>query len=135
MDVQQKDFEKIYLEAYYYVFDINHSIKLNAKNSELDDLLIDNKLSSWAYITAYNPKSIPLCESENISRNENLFNEIKNHIVYKGESGCKKGNWEAEIGYLILGIELDEAVKLASKYEQNAFIFGELNQNAQLIFC
>ena len=128
------DFSEIYNNAYYLIYNINYYIKINDVNPLIDKLFNDLKIKEWAFITAFNPQSIPLCKEENKSLNENLFNDLKAYKVMLGESGDLNNNWEKEKSYLVLGIELSEAIKLAKKYNQRAILYGKLNNKSELIF-
>ncbi|TGL60874.1 DUF3293 domain-containing protein [Leptospira sarikeiensis] len=121
-----------YLGSEYIVFDPELIIKIGEKHPELDLFLKQKQVSTWAFITAYNPKSKLLSPEENRLRNQNLEKEIARFEFKKGVG--RKGNWSEE-SYLVLGGSLDFVLNLGRKFDQNAFVYGEIDSEAKLIFC
>ncbi len=89
---------------------------------------------TWALITAANPYSKPLSELENQQRQQKLIEYLQElpwswlDAVGKDRSGV----WTPEPSLLILGIDRFEAIAVGRKFEQNALVYGELNQPAEL---
>ena len=123
-----------YLKAYYYIIELDTSIIADELNHQLDNYLQKNNHTSWAIITAYNPKSIVLCEQENKSNNENLKNDLKNYKFLNTKSGSNSSDWGIEYGFIIFNITKERSLKIAKKYNQNAILFGEQHKKAELIF-
>ena len=125
------DFERIYKDSIYEISidDKIKYIKIDALHPWLDDY------KSWAYITAYNPHSQLMSKQENTARNNQLLKDIQNlklnyvlGISYEADTY----DWE-EYGFLIFDISLPQAKRLASRYEQRAFIFGKKHEKSRLI--
>jgi len=95
-----------------------------------------SQYNSWAYITAYNPHPQVLTEKENISRNEKLLQDIKEKgfKYFPGQSYEPGSKSWLEKGYLILDMDFDTAKKLACKYGQLAFLYGERDKKTRLVF-
>ncbi len=127
------DLIKLYENAIYYIAAINYNLKINDYNTILDKFICSYNETSWAIITAYNPQSI-VCNIElNKEANDLLLLEISNFNYFIVESTDVKQKWNTEIGYLILGINLEEATKLGKKYNQRAIVFGEIKKMASII--
>ncbi len=126
-----------YLKTDYIVRDetINLTLRIDEKNSDLEDLLVKNESNSAAFLTAYNPFSQLLSRAENEKRQEELVSLLK-------EKGCKflygcgesqTDDWAPEPSVLILGIDCQTALELARRFEQNAFLFIEKGSAPKLI--
>jgi hypothetical protein len=90
--------------------------------------------STWALITAANPYSQPLSARENQRRDRRLSKHLKglqlSLIPAMGKDPT--GIWTPEPSWLILGIARPKAIAIGQKFEQNAIVYGELNQAAEL---
>jgi hypothetical protein len=89
---------------------------------------------TWALITAANPYSQPLSERENQRRYQRLSKHLQGLelplIPAMGKDPT--GVWTPELSWLILGITRPKAIAIGQKFEQNAIVYGELNQAAEL---
>ena len=103
----------------------------------LDQLLEENAAASWAFLTAWNPYSQQLADEENTARQNLLIEELNSRgmTYFHGAGEDPNGEWPPEESVLIFGIELDEAIALAKRFEQNAIVFGRLGEAARLIWC
>lgn len=122
-----------YNQAEYYVDGFNEPLKVGVIHTGINDLLKRLNVSSWCFITAWNPLSIELSLQENTKRNEELFADLHDDQVIKGEGRDPNGKWHPEQSFLIIGISRKKAVDLAVKFGQRAIIYGETNQPAELI--
>jgi hypothetical protein len=111
-------------------------LRIGDSHSEMDKLLRDHGVRNWAYITAYNPASKPLDETENARRQDLLEEEIllAGYTVYRGAGIPDTDSWTPERSVLVLGIEQNSAVILAKKYGQAAIVFGSLGTLAELVW-
>ncbi len=129
--------EKQLLEAYlntdYKVFNPSLTIKIGEHNVELDKLLISNNVTEWAYITPLNPFSKILSKEENDLRFEELKNKITTNIFFEGEGVGTDPSWKPERSLLIMGITKDEAIEIGNEFEQNAIVYGNVYQTAELL--
>ena len=93
------------------------------------------ELKEWAFITAWNPNSIPLTTEENKQRNAYLLDDIrsKGYASHLGRGSSEDGNW-SEDSFFIENISKEEALFYALKYEQCAFVYGKANQVSELIW-
>lgn len=127
------DLIKLYESAIYYIVTINYNLKINDYNPILDKFISSYNAKTWAIITAYNPQSIVCSIELNKKSNELLLKDIENFTYFITESTDKKQEWETEIGYLILDISLNEAIKIGKNYNQRAIVFGNINKIAKIV--
>ena len=96
---------------------------------------LNTKIKSWAFITAWNPLPVILTYEENVARNNSLLSDLTNdgYICHLGKGISADGKWEEE-SFFIENINKGTALEFAVKYGQMAFVYGELNQVAELIY-
>ena len=112
-------------------------IRVGARCLRLDQELADRNLSSWAYLTAYNPGSKLLPDAENTVRHQELMRAVQSGgwACYPGTGVPDAPSWKPEESLLILGIERPQAIELASHFGQLALVWGCRDAVAQLVFC
>ncbi len=127
-----------YLKTAYVISDeaFNFTLRVNEKNSDLDDLLRLYQKEFAAFLTAYNPRSELLNRSENEKRQRELISilEAKGYQFLGGYGQSQTSDWSPEASVLILGMDLQTASKLARRFEQNAFLFIAKGAAPELIF-
>lgn len=130
----------ILLKAYFDTsYETNETPKfkilIGQINEELNTYLAKENLSSWAFITAENPHSTNLPMEENEYRNSQLEKIIQkqSYMYIKGKGIPKDKNWNPENSYLVMNMSKAKAKELCTKFEQNAFIFGEIDKAPELI--
>ncbi len=126
-----------YLKTDYVVKDetINLTLRIDEKNSDLEDLLVKNESNSAAFLTAYNPFSQQLRRLENEKRQEELVSILKEkgYKFLYGYGESQTDDWTAEPSVLILGVDCQTALEIARQFEQNAFLFIEKSNAPKLI--
>jgi hypothetical protein len=95
----------------------------------------NSNIKTWAFITAWNPLPTILTYEENVERNNSLLLELNNdgYICHLGKGVSADGKWEEE-SFFIENINKQNALEFSIKYSQMAFVYGELNQAAELIY-
>ena len=125
------------LQAYkstkYKVFKTNLIIQIGVTNDSLNELVIQHNATEWAYITAYNPYSRILTDIENQSRHLELKELTRSYLTYEGHGVGTDAAWEPELSLLILGINKEEAIVLGKRFEQNAIVYGKINNVPELL--
>jgi hypothetical protein len=112
------------------------NVRIGESNKKLNSYLNKKNYNSWVFITASNPMSIvQLSDAINTQRNIKLKNQIINNAwpFLHGQGVPDKGNWRSEESFMIFNISKNEAIKLAKKFDQRAFVFGEINKTAELV--
>ncbi len=130
------DFEAAYTAAHYLVFSPQLSLRVGEKHPSVDDLLTKTGHSCWAFLTAENPYSEALSPQQNQQRTQQLARDLKqmNLPVFNAEGQDPNREWPPESSFLILGLDLAHAQKLAIKYQQHAYLWGRLRQKAKLVW-
>lgn len=125
-----------YENTQYTILEPKVSILLNHKNPILDKWLEEKNVSSWAFITAFNPYSILLPEEKNLAA-QDLFREKiaslgLSFLEGKGESA--NGDFPTEDSLFIFGISKEKSMEIATELEQNAFLFGSIYENSEILY-
>lgn len=102
------------------------------------DLLAAHKrhnVECSAFLTACNPFSRRLEESENVIRQAALGAELKRRglVFLAGVGAHPSGDWPGEDSFLVLGLDLEAATVLGSRLEQNGFVWSGADGVPQLI--
>ena len=93
-------------------------------------------LACWAFLTAFNPLPLQLTEIQNQARHQELVKVLEEACLafYPGEGRGDSGSWPPERSVLILGISREDALALAVRFGQVAFVYGEPNQQSELVW-
>ncbi len=132
--IPQKLYDAYVLAEYIVEKPFFLEIKVNQNNHQFNDYLNKNNYTSWGFITAWNPYSKELPLTENKKRNQELLKELEeqNYTYLDGEG--RGDNW-SEKSFLVFDISKKDIIQLAKKHQQNAVLFGNINEEAQLVFC
>jgi hypothetical protein len=128
-----QDFIEAYNNTNYMIPIEDIIIRIGEENTKLDALLKKHNANSYAFITAHNPKSVVLSEEENNIRHNQLKQCIKDYLYWEGEGIGSDPAWKPEKSLLILAITKADAMKIGTKFEQNAIIYGRINEQAELL--
>jgi hypothetical protein len=92
---------------------------------------------SWAYLTAWNPASVPQMEFVNRGRQEELELSLRGSGfgVLPGVSRDPTGQWPDEEGLLAIGLGWEQALTLGRRFGQNAILAGLGEGRVQLLRC
>jgi hypothetical protein len=97
-------------------------MKIGEQSDDLRVLLGSMGVESAAFITAWNPRSEQLTDDENDDRQGMLLTDIEkirlNYLVGYGQLD----DWQ-EYSYLVLGIDKDQATAMATRFEQNGYVW------------
>jgi hypothetical protein len=132
-----EDLETLYRRAIYVVDDgdVKITIRLGHENTELSDYLATLKASTWAFLTAFNPNSLPATLEQNTARQAELIQLVEQHgYSYLHGYGTGK-DWLREASIFIIDIPHTEAIKLAQKFHQSAILWGEIGIEPELVWC
>jgi hypothetical protein len=111
-------------------------IRVGERSGALEQLLQSSGVRQWAFMTASNPKSRKLPDTENARRNEAMKAMIE-------QSGWRwldaigvpdRPDWQPEHSVLVLGIDRNSALELAKKWDQLAIVCGMQGEPAQLVW-
>jgi hypothetical protein len=113
------------------------ALRVGQRSAELDDLLAGQGVTTWAYVTAFNPGSQLLPADENVLRHRELERLLASlgFEAYPGQGIGDDGQWPPEASFLVLGIRRTDAVRLGLRFGQTAVVYGELGHEAELVVC
>lgn len=113
------------------------TIRIGETVPQLDALLEQHGVRSWAFITAWNPGSRQLPEPENLARHAELEHRIATLglATLPGAGEDQSGSWHPEQSVLVLGIDRATARDLGREFGQNAIVVGTLSEPAELLLC
>jgi hypothetical protein len=110
-------------------------IRVGQASEPLDRLLDDRGVTSWAYVTAYNPGSQRLPPEANAARQRQLEEAVRvAYATYRGEGVGDDGRWPPEPSLLILGIDEPAAAALGRRFGQAAIVCGSRGEAARLVW-
>ena len=131
----KEELKQHYLNTTYSVFidDEQYDIKIEqALPQQINRLIRKDKTA--AIITAWNPRSQKLSESENKTRNSTLRSRLKDYTIFNAlGQGCDV-SWPAEESFLVIGIAKEQAELVAVQFEQNAYVWCECEKPVSLVF-
>jgi hypothetical protein len=93
-------------------------------------------VSTSTFVTAWNPYSKSLSESENKDRHNQLSTQVSilNLQMVSGEGIDPSGHWPGEPSLLILGSSFRDACQLGLNFEQNAIVWVGRNAIPKLVW-
>ena len=135
-----KPIDSVLWKAYEQTDFIVHSapefvLNIGQFSDQLIQLFSFHKVTTAAFVTAYNPFSKQLSRDENSVQQSNFVKEVQSRGLsfLEGLGQHLNHKWEDEPSLLILGIAFEAAKKLARTYDQNAFVWCDESCIPQLI--
>ena len=112
-------------------------IRVGNTHTELDAVLATHNVGNWVYITACNPASHQLSDSDNSRRQKYLEDWIceAGRVYFTGQGVGDGGKWPPEPSFLVLGVSRPDAIQWGHKFGQNAVVWGERSKAAMLVDC
>ncbi|MCP1340407.1 DUF3293 domain-containing protein [Idiomarina sp. M1R2S28] len=111
-------------------------LAIGRKNTDFDRLCERLGHTAGTFITACNPQSQLLANTENKSRNRQLatrLEQMTEFYCFSGEGLDRDKQWPPEASFMVLGLSQQTAIDLAREYQQNALVWIEYQQAAVLI--
>lgn len=135
----RQELEEAYKATDYVVEEGNVKIviRLDRKNRELDQLLAELAINTWAFITAFNPRSERLMEKENVARHSELLaaTTAGNYEFLNGYGRGSIGDWPPEKSLFIFNIDREAAIEIGKRFGQNAIVVGQVGGVPELVWC
>lgn len=103
------------------------------ENQKFLEFLNNNRIHTWSLITADNPHSTRIDEEKNSALRKLLAQDLKDYKTLRCV-GMDQANSHHEIGYFVAGITREFIRKIASKYGQNAVIFGSKDSPVEVLW-
>lgn len=114
-----------------FVADAELVLRCGDRHPLLDAVLGQHGLSTWAFLTAWNPGGELRPAEENRQRQAQLQEAIKGAGLAFYPGVGELDGW-TEDSLLVLGPSLTQAFGWASTFGQAAFLWGEVDQPARL---
>ena len=111
-------------------------IRIHQSAPVLDEWMILNGYTTWAFITAWNPIGVLEHKlEENIKRNQGLLLKLQelDVTILPGWGIPDLPVWPPEASFLVLGISKAEATDISVHFAQRAFVFGRVLEKAELV--
>lgn len=133
--VIDKDTVKAYQETHYKVEgDTPMTLLVGTANNALAALHEATQVESSAFVTACNPFSKPFAPAANAQRQEALAQELTQlGFKFIDAIGQHPASEWVEPSFLALGLSLEAAKELGSRYEQSAIIWVGSDAVPQLV--
>jgi Protein of unknown function (DUF3293) len=123
---------------YVAVFSANerHVVRIGERHALLDERLAEQKLNTWAFITAYNPGSALLSGEENVFLQNLLEATLKDRRLpyWPAYHESKDGAWPTEKSCFVAGLDENTALEIARMFAQKAVVFGKNGEKARLMW-
>jgi hypothetical protein len=134
------DLIEAYLQTAYCVYldeGREECLKIGEKSPWLDHLLHSAGQHFSVFITAENPGSKALEEDVNRQRTSALRDLLADsgYHFLEGYGVGQTSDWPPEQSFLVFGMNREKGLDLARKLGQNAFVFTEQGQPAELVFA
>jgi hypothetical protein len=114
--------------ATFYRFDVPDAellLKVGEPSMALAGLLRNRGANCAAVITAFNPQAQSRSAALNRAAQEQLLNDLRTagYACVAGRNEDPAGQWPVEESLLVLGLDLETAQALATRYGQVAFLW------------
>ena len=133
-----KRLESAYKRTVYRVVIDDKSIDLfvGDLSSTLDSELRKRSVDHWVFVTAFNPGSIPQSDLENHLQNESLYRNLEDFgfEVLRCDAIDPHGEWATECGFIVLGMDRQAGLDVATKFGQNAILWGVAGRRVELVW-
>jgi hypothetical protein len=127
---------KTYLQTAYVVWAPQgvHALRIGARHPAFDAELTAVGATSWAFITAWNPGSIPREAEQNTRAQGELVRVIAQlgFQAWPAEGKADSGGWREE-SLCVLDLEAAAAVAVGRRFGQLAVVVGQPGGAAQLL--
>jgi hypothetical protein len=111
-----------------------HALRIGARHRAFDAELASAGVKCWAFVTAWNPGSLPRSAEENSRAQAELVRTLSELDLraWPGEGKADAGGWREE-SLCVLGLEAPSAVALGRRFGQLAVVVGRVGEPAQLL--
>ncbi|WP_020571402.1 DUF3293 domain-containing protein [Neolewinella persica] len=103
-------------------------LKIGQHHPDFDDWLTEQGYRKYAFLTAFNPRSVLYSPADNTERQESLHQLLRvGGLPFAPAAGRDpEGNWPTEIGVFLFDVPSGEVHELARVFGQNAVVEGKV---------
>ena len=127
---------RAYTETAYHVHgELGFTLHVGKTSADLLAAHARQGVDCSAYLTAWNPFSQPTDDIANAARQAELLGALSRLglVCMPGLGRHPSNDWPGEDSVLALGLALDEAKALGTRFEQNAIVWSGADAIPQLI--
>lgn len=112
------------------------TLNIGTPNPRFDRELDRRHVATAVVVTAYNPRSVVLSDTENRARHAELtaLLDARGCDYALGEGRDPSGHWKAELECVVFGIPVEVGLELARRFEQNAIVFVKRGGPPELFY-
>lgn len=131
-----KTFKQLYESTIYSLDELNFTLFCNERNRSWDKFCKQCSIVNYALITPYNPQSKKIEDWENRQRliEFTLMIEEHGYAYFKYRSIDPRGEWEDELGLVLINRPLEESVEFAERYNQVAIVEALVGNPLKLLW-
>ncbi|GMT98367.1 hypothetical protein KH5H1_24860 [Corallococcus caeni] len=118
------------------VGDREHVLRVDALHPVLDAALTVHGITTWAFITAWNPRAQPCPPDTNARLQQDLLAllEAQGHPSVSAVGEADDRRWFEE-SLFVPGLSRDEARRIGRLFDQEAVLWGSVGGAAELVPC
>jgi hypothetical protein len=125
-----RDAQRAAFRATHYRFDYPDGellLTVDAPSAILAALLRSNGVETMAVLTAFNPGGNLQAPPINVRAQQLLLDDLAagGFSLFSGRNEDPSGEWPVEQSFLVLGITLGQARKIAARHNQLAFLWTD----------
>lgn len=111
-------------------------LQLDVFNPRLKAVHDQLRVDCSAFLTAWNPRSVPMPAAENAAALERMRREIANLglLSWPGWGRDPNGNWAAEESLFVPGLVLERASELGRQFDQHAIVHAQHDAVPRLVW-
>jgi len=110
-------------------------LRIGQHSDRLASLFAGYKVNCGAFLTAFNPHGIRQADVRNERAHDQLaelLDALAVHVI-EGTGCSEESDWPAEPGFFALGLTLEQARVIGSRFDQDAFVWVGSDVVPQLI--
>ncbi|WP_375754630.1 DUF3293 domain-containing protein [Corallococcus exercitus] len=113
-----------------------HVLRVDAAHPALDAALTAHGFTTWAFITAWNPRAQPCPPDTNARLQQRLIAllEAQGHPSVSAVGVADDRRWFEE-SLFVPGLSRDEALRMGRLFDQEAVLWGTVGGAAELVPC
>jgi hypothetical protein len=111
------------------------AVGIGETSDDIDAILADFDAASGVFITAWNPRSVPVDQDTNDEANDRLEADLdeRGSVILPHIGVGYDPEWEPEHGFFALDLSEADAIELAVAHGQNAVVVVERGRPARLV--